>query len=435
MAALHREKEKRRMIILIYVIGVGLSIFYLLFPQTFLLPSVPKMYFPNYYVPGNFYWISRVIFQIIVPLYFVYELIRTYRHSPDYIEKNRILYFTISLSLGWFFGVIPVLLIYNVLIDPAWGIFSAILFLLPFSYAVVRYELLDIKIVAKRAFVYGISVAVVGSVIVLSDSLNQSIESLYPGFPFWLMPIVLAFIAVALGVLVWGKLRDNDILKYEFITTVTHKFRTPLTHIKWASENLSKSALSPEDLTQIGYIESADDKLVELTGLLMNVSGTEDSGYQYHMSRGDLSALAEEVASSVAEQSFIKKIQVFKDIQPGIYATFDESRIHFIIQTFIENAVHYTPEGGNISISVHRAGKKVLFSVKDSGIGIARDELPRLFTKFYRGYQARLADTEGMGIGLYMSKNIILRHGGKIWGESDGHDKGSTFSFSLKTVE
>jgi signal transduction histidine kinase len=436
MAALHREKEKRYMIIFVYVIGFGLSLFYLIFPQTFLLASVPKMYFPNYYVPGSLYWVSRVIFQIIVPLYFVYELIRAYRRSSDHIEKNRILYFGVSLSLGWIFGVIPVLLIYNIQVDPTWGVFSAILFLLPFSYAVVRYELLDIKIVAKRAFVYGVAVTVVGSVIVLFNSSNQLIESIYPGFPFWLMPIVLAFIAVALGVLVWGKLRDNDILKYEFITIIAHKFRTPLTESKWATEELLHEEQDPQKRNNLKHIQQSNEKLVNLTGMLVDLANTNkntDSLYRLEkISLGDL------VRSAVAgfDVRFKEKGILFSALYPAsdIITLVDKERIMFAVQTLLENSRNYTPSGGKVTVALTQSGRKAMIRVTDTGIGIEKEELPRIFSSFYRTKKAQAADTEGFGIGLSLARSIINRYGGKIEVSSEGEGKGSTFTIVLPIV-
>lgn len=437
LAFLGKAKARWYILAIIYISGLFMFFWLAFHPDLFLLPSVPKMYFPNYYNPGVLNWTRLAFMYGICITYMLVELFIAYRQQKeDPNKRKQIKFFIISLIGGYGIGSIPNFLVYNIPVDPLWGTVFLTFGGIPIIYSSLKYEFINIRIIAKQAFIYGIGVGCVGGLIMLFDYSNSLVRDNYPDFPFWIIPLISAIMVIFIAGLVWRRLRENDLLKYEFITTVTHKFRTPLTHIKWASENLSKSAnLSGDDAAQIGYIESAGDKLVELTGLLMNVSGTEDSGYQYHMSRGDLTALVEEVATAVQEQSAIKKITVMRDTHLGAYAMFDESRMHFIVQTFIENAVHYTPEGGTILVSVHRIGKKILFSVKDSGIGIAKDELPRLFTKFYRGHQARLADTEGMGIGLYMSKEIILKHGGKIWAESEGAGKGSTFNFSLKAVD
>ncbi|MDE2038374.1 MAG: HAMP domain-containing histidine kinase [Patescibacteria group bacterium] len=432
MAALGLDREKRTLIASIYALGAAFIGFYLLFPDAFLLASTPKMYFPEYYVPGKLYLLSRLVFQGAIPVYFIYLLIHTYRRTADFVEKNRLLYFAAALFLGWGFGAVPPLLIFDIPVDPLYGMLFPIFFGIPFIYAVLHYDLLDIRIIAKRAFLYGISITVVGGLLTLFNASSQFIQASYPGFPEWVMPMISALIAVGIGVVVWRQLRQGDVLKYEFITTVTHKFRTPLTHIKWAGENLSKMALPEEAKEQLGYISSANTKLVELTDVLAQTSDSDSGYFRYKVSEDDLSALATETAGHSQEHAAAAGIAIRTEIEPGVRASFDAGRIGFVMQTLIDNAIDYSPAGGSVTISAKADGGDAVFSVKDGGIGIAKDELPLLFSKLYRGKRARSTDTEGMGIGLYISKDIIAKHGGRIWAESEGEGKGSVFSFSLR---
>jgi signal transduction histidine kinase len=113
----------------------------------------------------------------------------------------------------------------------------------------------------------------------------------------------------------------------------------------------------------------------------------------------------------------------------------DSAHIKFVIKTIIENAIQYTKEGGNINVRNVIDHDKILFSVKDNGIGINPNEIKLIFSKFYRTEEARSMDTEGMGIGLFVAKEIINRHKGKIQAESQGINKGSTFSFWIPKTE
>ncbi|MDE1975328.1 MAG: hypothetical protein KGI49_02355 [Patescibacteria group bacterium] len=431
MAALKQDRQRRGLVISAYILGAAFIVFYLLFPNTFLLPSTPKMYFPEYYVPGDLYWLSRLVFQGIIPIYFIYLLMATYMKSRDFMEKNRIIYFAVGLGFGWSFGLIPPLLIFNIQVDPAYGMVFPIFFAIPFMYAVLKYDLLDIRVIAKRAFIYSSMVAAVGIFIVFSNYLNNLIIGNAPQFPAWIMPLLSAAVAVAIGLVIWRQLQVSDLLKYEFITTVTHKFRTPLTHIKWASENLSKLNLPSEAKEQLGYIENANSKLVELTDVLVQASDSDDDKYRYKLADNDLSSLADESMTKSSDHARAKNIRITGRIMPGITASFDQSKVGFVMQTLIENGINYSQDGSAIDVSLEIDGKRAVFSVKDAGIGISKEELPRLFTKLYRGKRARSAYTEGMGIGLYISRSIIERQGGKIWAESDGEGKGSTFGFSL----
>ena len=432
LAYLGKVRSRTISLIAVYVTGIFLFIWFIIYPDLFLLPSVPKMYFANYYNPGVLNWI-RVIFLYVVCLpYICIEILLSRRATIDLREKQQLKFLFLAIVMATIFGFIPNLLVYNIMIDPSWGMVFMVIFALIFIYGSLRYELFNIKIIAKQAFVYTAIVGVIGGLIALLDYGNRLIQTNYPTFPIWISPLISAFFVVILASFIWRRLRENEILKYEFVTTVAHKFRTPLTHIKWASENLTSKLTSDEDKNQLAYIKSADEKLVELTTLLMNISEVDNNNYDYKMVRNSISKIVEDIADSHKEQYTIKGLRVVKDIEPNLFTDFDESRIKFVVQTFTENAMHYTPEGGQIDISLEQTGKDITFSVKDSGMGISNIELPRLFNKFYRGHNARLADTEGMGIGLYMSKEIIARHGGRIWAYSQGSGKGSIFSFSLK---
>lgn len=439
LAVIHRDKENRLVIWAVYILAFAFTAFHIAFPDTFLLPSVPKMYFPSYSVPGTLRPLTQVVWSAIVPIYFIIELVRSFRTEREPRERNRIMYFAIALVLAWVFSSIPLFLIWGIPVDPAYGIFSGVLFMVPFTYAILKYELLDIRVVARQAFLYSISIVGIGGLILGFDYSNRWIALAYPAFPVWAVPLVSAIILVVAAVFFWRKVRQSDVLKYEFITTATHKFRTPLTHIKWASEGLRKAASDDERREELGYIDEATGKLVELTNVLMNLT-EEEGAYDYKMERIDLSAMARETVEYLRRQAESKKITVSLDAPADMFVMCDETRIKFIVQTFIENAIHYTPENGSVAVSVRRADSgrggrgrdRIVFSVKDTGIGIAKEDAKLLFTKFYRGASARLADTEGLGIGLYVSKGIIAKHHGRIWADSEGAGKGSAFSFELE---
>ncbi len=110
----------------------------------------------------------------------------------------------------------------------------------------------------------------------------------------------------------------------------------------------------------------------------------------------------------------------------------DVEKVKLAIQNLFENAIHYTPSGGKILISLESKDKQVQFSIKDTGIGIPEDQQHRVFSKFFRASNVLRKETEGTGLGLFIAKNIIEAHNGKIWFESK-EDKGSTFYFTIPT--
>jgi signal transduction histidine kinase len=97
------------------------------------------------------------------------------------------------------------------------------------------------------------------------------------------------------------------------------------------------------------------------------------------------------------------------------------------LEVLVENAINYTPKGGQVQVTVHEERGRAVVAVRDTGIGITRDDQNRIFSKFFRSDAAKLADTEGVGLGLAITKSVIEKHRGRIWVESEGRDKGSSF--------
>lgn len=436
-----KVKEQKIIITAIYILQLGLVTIFLFLPDAFILDSIPKLYFPNYYVAGNFYWIGDIT-NALIPLYFFYHMIRKYLVS-DYIMKNRLKYLLIGFFLAYVFGYTATPLVTGHNVDPIWSIFFIPFFAIPFTYAVLKYELLDIRIIAKQAFLYFTLVVLVGSFIGLLNFLNNYILNTYAAFPVWVFPAVSSLLAVSIGYFVWIKLRETDLLKYEFITVVTHKFRTPLTQIKWSVENLLEaennkiivdSPIKKEE--ELKRIQSATFHLVELTGLLANISDTSSFKYKYENKPVEIQEIIVEIVDSVKEKAFLKDIKI-ESIDPNIKVSSitDRDRVKSIIQIIIDNAISYTPNNGKIKISLNKEKNKIIFKVQDNGIGIAKNEQSYVFSKFFRGKQAMRADTEGMGIGLFTAQQMINKLGGKIWVESEGENMGSIFYIQLPYVE
>jgi hypothetical protein len=188
-ALLGKDKQKKSFLFVMYIVAFALTIFYLVWPDFFLHTSIPKMYFPNYYVAGEYHWIMRAIFNVLIPIYFLSELVSSYSEAKDEIEKNRIWYFFFAATLGYVFGSIPILLVFDIPIDPAWGSLFILFLAIPYVYATIQYELMDIKIVAKKAFYYSISIVSVGGLIVFFDYFSDWLRSEYSFIPFWLSPL------------------------------------------------------------------------------------------------------------------------------------------------------------------------------------------------------------------------------------------------------
>ncbi len=421
-------KKLRRQIIFMYGLALGGLVFFMLHPETFLLASKAKLYLPNYYVPGKYDFAMRLIFTMLLPSYALFYVVKRFIQSTDSIERNRMKYVFVGVAYGLGLGLTAVFLVYDIPFDPFWSVFFG-LYTIPFAYAILEYDLMNIQVVAKRALYYTLAVVSMSLAIVFVNFSNDWLQAEFPGMPKFALPILSSLIAVAIGVSVWKRIRETDVLKYEFIAVITHKFRTPLTHIKWAINNLLEEL--PEKREQLQQIEKSNSNLIELTNVLVDFSTREEMAFAYVTEEFDLSRLVKKAEEYYRERALKKQIEISFEGEGKVAISADKQKIKAVIQVLIENAITYTPKGGKILVSVKSDAKKATCIVKDSGVGIPKDELPKIFNRFYRGADAKTMDTEGLGIGLSIAQNIVHRHGGKITAESDGKDMGSKFTITL----
>lgn len=423
---------RRRLVSLftVYLSGAAFFVFYLFYPDRFLLLPVQKLYLPNYYVPGDLYLLMRFYF-LAVSLYFIYHIFVAYKTTTDRMVQNRIKYVLVGVAFAYATGSSALFLVYDIAFDPIWSMFLG-LYSVPFAYAILKYDLMDIRVVAKRALGYGAAVIFIGAAIGLVSFSNNLLAERIPGFPIWLIPFLSSAAAFGLGLVVWQKIREADMLKYEFITVVTHKFRTPLTYIKWATDNLRQNAQNGALRKDIDTIENAANRLASLTSLLLGLTDSENMEHLYHFEKISLERLVREILGGYRGKIHDRGLRLESRFEgKDALVSGDSERLKFVIQILLDNALIYTPRGGEITVSVSSNEKETRAEIKDSGIGIARNELPLVFSKFFRGEESKRAYTEGMGIGLFMAKTIIERHGGAISADSEGRGKGSVFSVSL----
>jgi signal transduction histidine kinase len=414
-----------------YGSAILLTLVYLVFPDTFLLPSVPKLYFVNYYNPGSLHWIMRLIFDVVVPIYFLGYLIYAYRHV-DMVMRNRLKYFFVAVCLGYTIGSLAIPLVYDIAIDPAWaGPFVSIL-AIPMAYAIVRYNLMDIRVVAQRAFMFAVIVTLTSFGIFMVGYLNSIINVWIPGFPSWIFSVLASCVASALGLFTWIKFRETDLLKYEFITTMTHKLRTPLTSIRWSVENLN-TIVPASGKTDLAHIEESANRLIELSNALAEVSSEEQVNYTYTYATVNMTDFIRDVAHEYMSLTQNKGIGFsVHGIEDGsVFIRADRLKIQIVLSSLMDNALMYTPKGGRIILSLLKEAGRVVISIQDTGIGFSPEESSRLFTRMYRTDSARKTDTEGTGIGLFVARKIVEHHDGTLRAHSDGKGRGSTFLISI----
>jgi signal transduction histidine kinase len=251
--------------------------------------------------------------------------------------------------------------------------------------------------------------------------------------------VIIVLLLIILAVIIdafWRRIRDSETMRYEFITIIAHKFRTPLTSIKWILENMSTNETDPLKKESLSGIKASNEKLIALTGTLVELTDSaNEKRSAYVWEKVNFCDFTRSVAETYKDTFHEKNIFFsVKCDDPEVLVTVDRSRMEFVLQTLFENACNYTSPGKNVDAIVERKGHHAVFSVTDHGIGIAKEDMPKVFSKFFRAENARQADTEGLGVGLFLARSIMTRHHGRIAVYSDGIDKGSTFMLTLPRV-
>ncbi len=221
-------------------------------------------------------------------------------------------------------------------------------------------------------------------------------------------------------------------MKSDFVSFVTHQLRTPLSGMKWMLELAMDSLEDPAEVRS--YVEDArlaTDRLIGLVNDLLAISRLERGKLQLSFRNLDIAEITQSVVDDLMPMSNEKEQMLSLDIGPGLPPVYGDAQLlRQAILNLVSNAVKYTPAKGNIRVQIGRDKDQVLWSVKDSGIGIPKSDQGKLFEKFYRAGNVLSVETEGTGLGLYLVRLIMDRFGGKVWCESI-EGTGSTFLFML----
>jgi len=276
-------------------------------------------------------------------------------------------------------------------------------------------------------------------------------------------------------------------MKTEFVSLAAHQLRTPLSAIKWTLRILLDGDLGAITSEQKNFLEKtyqSNERMISLINDLLNVTRIEEGRYLSKLTLINIEEVINLVVNSYKDEIKRRKIKFeFKKTEekiPQIMA--DVEKVGLVVQNLLDNAVHYTRPGGEITISLNtraatkgedeatvssptraaakgedeatvssptraqrrggeedksfltRGAKDIEFSIKDTGVEIPKEQRKRIFTKFFRGTNAIKMETEGSGLGLFIAKNIIDAHNGKIWFESR-QGEGTTFYFTLPIVD
>lgn len=221
-------------------------------------------------------------------------------------------------------------------------------------------------------------------------------------------------------------------MKTEFVSLAAHQLRTPLSVIKWSMSMLKRGDFGKLAKKQDEAVKNAlqnNEKMIFLVNDLLK--RVEEGKYLYKTAMADLKEIVDLAINSYKDEIKNKKIKIdFKKAGDLPQTIFDTEKIKIVVQNLIDNAIKYSPEGAKIVIVLKSDGKNIEFGVQNLGPSIPKDQQDKVFTKFFRGDNAIKINATGSGLGLFLVKNIIETHGGKIWFESE-ENMGTNFHFSL----
>lgn len=222
--------------------------------------------------------------------------------------------------------------------------------------------------------------------------------------------------------------RQAERFRDEFLNLAAHELRTPLTTMRGYAQILTRHGGHDVDEKRLFRSLSAQtDRLTHLVQTLIDVSRIQSGDLVLFRRPIDLVALAAATIAEVAPSA--PRHDLSLRAPEAVEVVADAKRVSDVIFSLLDNAIKYSPRGGTIAVSVARVGESAVFRVADEGIGIAPDKQAELFSQFYQ-VAPMISPTTGMGLGLFISREIVRRHGGQIWFDSE-EGVGSTFSFGL----
>lgn len=229
-------------------------------------------------------------------------------------------------------------------------------------------------------------------------------------------------------------LEETEERRRKLVGDVAHELRTPLANIRSVMEGLMDGVLPPDPST-FHQVEREVTRLQRLVQDLEALSRAEAGQMLLEREVVDPSRFIEDAATRLRSQYEDKGVELvirLPEQRPAVSA--DKWRMTQVMLNLLGNALQYTPQGGQVTVTVERDQDQIIVRVADTGIGMAPEHLPHVFERFYRVDKSRSRTGGGSGIGLTIARHLVEAHGGQLWAESAGPGQGSTFTFTLPTT-
>jgi len=403
-----------------------------------------------------------IVFGRVYALYVVYimayfsfgffRLFMKYRRSSSPVERKQIIYL-----LSGYMVASTVAFISNLFL-PWIDIFTfnwlgqvAGIIMVSFStYAIFRYKLFNVRVITTEVLTFMLWIA-----ILVRAQFSVTATEQYADLGLFILTVIFGIFLIRSVMkevrqreeiqklaenleIANEQLRDVDQMKSEFISLATHQIRSPLTAIKGYSSLILEGdygAVPPQIKDVVKIIFDSCQNLVVIVNEFLDISRIEQGRMKYEKTQFELLDLIkktiEELLPNVERAGLGIEFHHRNGETYQVYA--DRNKMQQIVSNLIDNAIKYTPQGG-IIVTLSKHAGKVMFTVKDTGVGIDPAEKEKLFAKFIRTRDASKVNVTGTGLGLYVAKQMIEAQGGEIWFKSEGTGKGTTFYVELLEV-
>jgi len=323
-----------------------------------------------------------------------------------------------------------------------YGQFFFALYFLPIAAAALTMEFINTLIIAVFASVFVVFEIFLNSYSLLPEGGNNYFQGIWQIGLILLITIFCRFLAVQLReekrakeeALARQKLLEEEALREnDFMSLTSHQLYTPLSIIRGFAGMLDDQTfgkLNPKQQDAVAEIHQNTKRMVALVSELLSISKVETNKIKLRYTTTNPSILIRDIIVNFNQLNENKKVHIVSDITNNpILIEVDGDKVRQVIYNLVDNALKYTTTG-EVKISFNQDPKQTTFSVKDSGIGIAAEDHEKIFEPFFRGKNILELDNKGTGLGLYIARLIVKKHGGRIWFTSK-ENRGTTFSFSL----
>lgn len=403
-----------------------------------------------------------ILFGLLATGLVIYGLITIYNKYHKYKDLEKI---QARLILNGSVFMFSLIIFFNLILPNFFNnsnyISISAIYTIPFliltSYSIIKYHLFNVKVITTELTVFILWIFLLVRTLIASSYL----ETLINGSLFILVVIVGVLLIKSVRKEVEQrekletlknelekanssleeanvKLQSLDKLKTEFVSLASHQLRSPLTAIKGYTSMLLEGdygEIIPSVKEIMDRILESSNNLTLVVEDLLNVAKIEQGGMKYQMDKFDFGELARNTVrdlSITAEKKGIKLIDISPTDQK-YFVSGDKEKLRQVLINLIDNSLKYTPTG-QIEVNMNFKDGKIILSIKDTGVGISKEVIGNLFAKFSRGDGAKL-NSSGSGLGLYLVKEIIEAHHGRVWVESEGIGHGSTFFVEIEGIE